>query len=112
MTELTLPELGENIETVDVSSVLVAVGDVVRADDPVIEVETEKASLEVPVNCSGRIVELRVREGDKLRVGEVILVVETSAKESADSPAPLPEKSARSGSSLTSRSAGRRRTAG
>ena len=99
MTELTLPELGENIETADVSAVLVAVGDVVRADDPVIEVETEKASLEVPVNCSGTIVELRVREGDKLKVGEVILVVETSTEESTDSaalgsPAPQPERPA------------------
>jgi pyruvate dehydrogenase E2 component (dihydrolipoamide acetyltransferase) len=100
MTELTLPELGENIETVDVSSVLVAVGDRVRVEDPVIEVETEKASLEVPVNCSGRVVELRVQVGDRLRVGEVILVVETSAEEATGSQAPggtapMPDKSAR-----------------
>jgi len=46
--EFQLPELGENIETVDVSSVLVAVGDVVRADDPVIEVLTARTAHGVP----------------------------------------------------------------
>jgi pyruvate/2-oxoglutarate dehydrogenase complex dihydrolipoamide acyltransferase (E2) component len=52
--ELKLPELGENIDSVEVSTVLVAVGDVVKRDQPVIEVETEKASLEVPAPADGR----------------------------------------------------------
>ena len=77
MAELKLPELGENIETVDVSAILVAVGDQVRLDQPVIEVETEKASLEVPSTFEGRIEKLLVSAGDKVAVGQVLLVVET-----------------------------------
>lgn len=106
---MRLPELGENIEIVDVSAVLVSVGDVVQADQPVIEVETEKASLEVPASQAGRIKEIRVKAGDKLKVGEVILVVESAAGETtpataavkpqpeAAPPDPLPSEDSRSG---------------
>ena len=68
MTSIPLPELGENIETVTVSSVLVAEGDVVRKDQPVVEVETEKASLEVPATAAGTITKIHVRAGDSVRV--------------------------------------------
>ena len=64
MEELKLPELGENIETVEVVAVLVAVGDVVGDNQPVIEVETEKASLEIPAAFAGRVTELLVQQGD------------------------------------------------
>ncbi len=79
--ELKLPELGENIDTVEVSGVLVAVGDEVRRDQPVIEVETEKASLEVPAPGDGRITELLVSKGDRIKVGQVILRLESTAPE-------------------------------
>ncbi len=59
-SKVVLPELGENIEVADVSAVLVAVGDVIQRDQPVIEVETEKASLEVPASADGRVTELLV----------------------------------------------------
>ena len=87
MSELKLPELGENIEEALVSSVLVSVGDVVRPDQPVIEVETEKASLEVPADTGGKIAEVRVEAGQKIKVGAVILVVEA---EGAAAAAPEP----------------------
>jgi pyruvate dehydrogenase E2 component (dihydrolipoamide acetyltransferase) len=74
--ELKLPELGENIEEVGVSAVLVAVGDIVRRDQPVVEVETEKASLEVPATSDGKVAELLVKRGDKIRVGQVLLRLE------------------------------------
>jgi len=77
VAEPTLPELGGNIETVDVPAILVAVGDQVRLDRPVIEVETEQASLEVPSTFEGRIEKLLVSAGDKVAVGQVLLVVET-----------------------------------
>ena len=79
-TEVRLPELGENIETADISSVLVAKGDRIRADQPVIEVETEKASLEVPSTVGGTVAEVRVSEGETIRVGQVIVVVDSSAE--------------------------------
>ncbi|MCP3979318.1 MAG: branched-chain alpha-keto acid dehydrogenase subunit E2 [bacterium] len=71
--EIRLPELGENIEEVDVAAVLVSVGDEVKRDQPLIEVETEKASLEVPSTGDGRIEELLVSVGDKLKVDQVIV---------------------------------------
>jgi pyruvate dehydrogenase E2 component (dihydrolipoamide acetyltransferase) len=78
--EVVLPELGENIETADVSAVLVSVGDMVSRDQPVIEVETEKASLEVPASAEGRVARLLVSAGDTIKVGQAILVVEAAAK--------------------------------
>lgn len=87
MNELKLPELGENIESAEVAAVLVAEGDVIDRDQPVIEVETEKASLEVPSTFSGRVAQLRVKRGDKIKVGQVILTVE-SAAETAESQSP------------------------
>ena len=84
MSELKLPELGEGIDKVDVSAVLVAVGDLVRRDQPVIEVETEKASLEVPADADGKIVELRVAAGDKVNVGQTILIIEGDAAAADD----------------------------
>ena len=89
---VVLPELGENIEIADVSAVLVAVGDDIRADQPLIEVETEKASLEVPAEIEGRVTELRVRTGDQVKVGQVILVIEPVTTAQAAEPPPPPSK--------------------
>lgn len=71
----TLPELGENIESGTVTAVLVAVGDTVEKDQPVIELETDKAVVEVPCPEAGTVTEIRAKEGEILRVGEVILVI-------------------------------------
>ena len=88
-SKVVLPELGENIEVADVSAVLVAVGDVILRDQPVIEVETEKASLEVPASADGRVSELLVNAGDTVKVGQVILVVEGDPGRAAeDTPEP------------------------
>lgn len=76
--EFKLPELGENISSADVTKVLVSVGDIVNADDVVIEIETDKATVEVPIDISGKIIEVRVKDGEKAKVGETILVVESS----------------------------------
>ena len=92
-SKVVLPELGENIEAADVSAVLVAVGDVIQRDQPVIEVETEKASLEVPASADGRVTELLVNAGDTVKVGQLILVVEGGpgpAAEDAPTPEPAP----------------------
>ena len=75
MEEVKLPELGENIETVEVSAVLVAVGDRISAQQPVVEVETEKASLEVPSTVTGKVEEILVAVGGQVRVGEPLLRV-------------------------------------
>jgi len=88
MAELVLPELGENIDEVDVSAVLVAVGEAIRRDQPVIEVETEKASLEVPAGSDGTVTELLVKQGDRVRVGQVLIRLEERVGQPSATPAP------------------------
>lgn len=78
--EFVLPDLGENISSVDVTSVLVSVGDTVAVDDPVLEIETEKSGFDVPSTVAGVVKEIRIKVGDKAEVGQVILVVEESAE--------------------------------
>jgi pyruvate dehydrogenase E2 component (dihydrolipoamide acetyltransferase) len=80
VTEFTLPELGENIETGDVVRVLVKAGDALEADQPVLELETDKATIEVPSSVSGVVKEIRVKAGDKVKVGQGILVVDEGAE--------------------------------
>jgi pyruvate dehydrogenase E2 component (dihydrolipoamide acetyltransferase) len=76
VTEFTLPELGENIAAGDVVRVLVHPGDVLAKDQPVVELETDKATIEVPSSVSGTITDVRVKTGDKVKVGAVLLVVD------------------------------------
>ncbi len=93
MTEFTLPEIGENIAAGDVVRVLVHPGDVLAKDQPVVELETDKATIEVPSSLSGKITEVRVKTGDKVKVGQVLLVVDEAAAESAkEAPAARAEK--------------------
>ncbi|MBN2310085.1 MAG: 2-oxo acid dehydrogenase subunit E2 [Candidatus Hydrogenedentes bacterium] len=70
--EFKLPALAENIETATVTKVLVSVGDAVAVDQPVLEIETDKAAAEVPSSVSGTITELLVNEGDTVKVGAVV----------------------------------------
>jgi pyruvate dehydrogenase E2 component (dihydrolipoamide acetyltransferase) len=76
VTEFKLPELGENIETGDVVRVLVRAGDSVQQEQPILELETDKATIEVPSSVSGVIKDIRVKPGDKVKVGQAILVVD------------------------------------
>ena len=82
MTEFKLPELGENIEQGDLVRLMIAPGADVKEGQPVMELETDKAVIEVPSSVSGVVSEIRVKEGDKLKVGQVIFTVEngTGAK--------------------------------
>lgn len=74
--EFKLPELGENIESADVISVLVKKGDNIEKDQSVIEIETDKATVEVPSNVSGKITEVLVKQGDSVKVGQTIIKLE------------------------------------
>jgi pyruvate dehydrogenase E2 component (dihydrolipoyllysine-residue acetyltransferase) len=75
-TEFKLPELGENVHGGDVLRVLVKAGDTVKNDQPVLELETDKATIEVPSSVSGTIGEINVKAGDKVKVGQTIFTVE------------------------------------
>lgn len=81
--EFKVPDLGENIESADVINVLVKKGDVISKDQGIIEIETDKATVEVPSSVEGKIVEVNVKTGDKVKVGDVLIKVESSATESA-----------------------------
>ncbi|MGR6036559.1 MAG: 2-oxo acid dehydrogenase subunit E2 [Candidatus Nitrosoglobus sp.] len=74
--EFKIPELGENIESGDVAKVLVSPGDTLEKDQPVLELETDKAVVEIPSTVSGKIKELRVKAGDQVTIGQVILTLE------------------------------------
>jgi len=82
-TEFKLPPLGENIVDADVVNVLVKVGDTIQKDQPVLEAETEKAAFEVPSTVAGTVRELRVKAGDRIKVGQVILIVEEGEAKAA-----------------------------
>ncbi len=77
-TDFKLPELGENIESADVLNVLVKEGDVIKKDQSVIEIETDKATIEVPSTVEGTIKSVKVKAGDKVKVGQVLISVESS----------------------------------
>ena len=101
MIEFKLPELGENIEQGDLVRLMVAPGASVSAGQSVMELETDKAVVEVPSSVSGTVQEIRVKEGDKIKVGQVIFTVDgAEARASAESsgravpatPAPVLQK--------------------
>lgn len=77
IVEFKLPELGENIESADVISVLVKKGDSIQHDQGIMEIETDKATIEVPSDVSGKVTEVLIKEGDKAKVGQTIIKVET-----------------------------------
>lgn len=74
--EVRLPELGENVEGGDVVSVLVQPGDKITADQAILELETDKATVEVPAEASGTIQRVLVSPGDHVKVGQPVLVLE------------------------------------
>src|SRR5581483_1615367 len=82
-TDFNLPELGENIAAGDVLRVLVNAGDTLTKDQPVLELETDKATIEVPSSVAGKITAIKVKAGDKVTVGQAILSVEDGAAAAA-----------------------------
>ncbi len=90
-TEFKIPNLGDGIKGGDVLNVLVKVGDTVAKDQNVLELETDKATIEVPSSVAGTVSEIKVKAGDKITVGQVVLTVDegaSSAAASAPSPSP------------------------
>ncbi len=77
-TTIKLPSLGESVESARIVAIQVAVGDEVGAEDPVFEVETDKATLDVPAEEAGRVAEILVAVGDDVEVGQDVLVLESA----------------------------------
>ena len=93
--ELKVPSVGESIYEVVIGEWLKAEGEWVEADEPVVALETDKASLEVPAPSAGTLVKLLKKEGDSANVGDVIAHLDASAKPSAAAaPTPPADKAA------------------
>lgn len=82
--EVKVPDIGD-FDAVPVVSILVEVGDVIAVEDPIIELESDKATMEVPSSAAGKVLEIKVAEGDEIGEGAVVLVLEAEA--GADAPA-------------------------
>src|SRR3954462_5579349 len=76
MIEFKLPELGENISAGDVMRVLVKPGDSVANEQAVLELETDKATIEVPSSVAGTVKDVKVKPGEKVKVGQTIFTVD------------------------------------
>ena len=77
LMEFKLPDLGENIESGDVVALLVKVGDRIEPQQAVLELETDKAVIEVPSSLGGLVQEIHVQEGDKAMVGQLLLTIDS-----------------------------------
>ena len=97
---LKLPSLGENTDGGDVVKVLVKAGDTLTKDQPILEIETGKATLEVPSPVAGRVESLLVKPGDKVKVGQIVLMMAA-----ADVPAAKSASAAASSPALAAKSA-------
>jgi len=98
-TEFKLPDLGENIASGDVVSVHVTEGDVIKPGQALLEVETDKAVIEVPCPPGGRIAKVLVKKGETVKVGQTLVLLEASgsappaaAKPAAPAAAPAATK--------------------
>jgi pyruvate dehydrogenase E2 component (dihydrolipoamide acetyltransferase) len=88
VADFKVPELGENVAGGDVTRVLVNVGDTISKDQPVVELETDKATIEVPSSVAGVVKDIKVKKGDKVKVGAIILTVDDNG---ASAPKPKAE---------------------
>jgi len=108
VTEFKLPELGENIDQGDLVRLMISPGAAITEGQAVMELETEKAVVEVPSTVSGVVKEVRVKEGEKIKVGQVIFTFENGAGSTvarAPSPAQEPVKEPKAQQAAASASA-------
>jgi pyruvate dehydrogenase E2 component (dihydrolipoamide acetyltransferase) len=93
---MKLPELGENIEGGDVLRVMVKAGDTIKKDQAVLELETDKATIEVPSSTAGVVKEVKVKQGEKVKVGQTIFVIEEGQSADGGGQTASPEPKAQS----------------
>ena len=81
--EFKLPDLGEGLTEGEVARWLVAEGDEVAEDQPLVEIQTDKTTVEIPSPAAGQVTSIRVAEGDVVPVGTVLVVIGGDAAEPA-----------------------------
>lgn len=92
--DIVIPQLGESVAEGTIGTWLKQVGDAVAADEPIVEVETDKVAMEVPSPVAGVLVEQVAAEGDTVEIGALIAKVDTEGKGAAPAPAAKAEASA------------------
>ena len=92
-TQVLVPDIG-GFKDVDVIDVLVKAGQEIDKETPMITIETEKAAMDVPAPAAGRIAELKVKKGDKVSEGSLILLLESAAPSAAEPGKPAAPKDA------------------
>ena len=76
--DIYLPDLGEGIEGAEISDVAVAPGDTVTAEDTILVLESDKASMEIPAEVNGTVTEIAVAAGDEVKTGQILIKIEIS----------------------------------
>ena len=99
--EVKIPELGENVDEAEVLRVLVAEGDRIEEEQPILELQTDKASTEMPSPASGKVQAIRVSEGDTVTPGQVVLELSTEKSEEEPEEEPEEEKTEKAKSEPT-----------
>ena len=94
-TEIRIPDLGD-FENVPVVEIFVSVGDVIEQDDPLVAIESDKATMEIPASTAGTVHDIRVSIGDEVSTDQVLLVVEVDGQAAPeDQPPQTPEQPGR-----------------
>lgn len=78
--EIKLPEIADNIDSAIILNILVSEGDKIKKDDNIAEMESDKAAFDLPADVAGVIKEIKVSEGDEVKVGQVVMTVETDSE--------------------------------
>ena len=76
--DIYLPDLGEGIESAEISEVAVGSGDIVTTEDTILVLESDKASMEIPAEVNGTVIEILVAPGDEVKTGQLLIKVEIS----------------------------------
>ena len=89
--DIRLPNLGEGVKSAQVTTILISVGDSVVVDQGLIEMETDKASMEIPSTAAGTITAIHVDQGQDAKPGDIIVSIDEAAAAPTE-PAPEPKK--------------------
>ena len=103
--EFKLPELGENIASGDIVNILVREGEEIAANQGVVELETEKAVVEIPCPHAGKVIKIQVKKGDTVKVGQVVLTLEAEAESPPEKPPAGSRPSPRAATKMPARTA-------
>ena len=85
--KLLVPDIGD-FENVEVIEILVKPGDQIKENDPIVTIESDKSSVEIPSTLSGKVDNVEVKVGDKVSKGDLLLNLTSSSKTSSESALP------------------------